>query len=143
MSKQIRPLVAFKKENIEYYNSIVLSLYKEGSEKSKENNFYYSYAIMKLMRVDINEDFFFKNKAIEINRGLITELGRLLIYGWYYQLHDYTIGLCSLVIEKYLEGGKINRERALELIKHIRENILYYNNNNKEAVDLIKYLKSY
>lgn len=138
MSQQIRPLVAFKKENIQYYNRLVQISNYQGTEKSIENNFYYFYAVTKLREPDVNDSFFFKNKELIINRGIITELGRLLIYGWYYQIADYAKGLCSLIIENYLQGakGKINREKAVGLVRHIRENILYYN-NNEEVIDLI------
>ena len=70
-----RPLQAYKKANKEYYNFINTNLIVEvGSKKTNENNFYYHFAIQKLMKIDKNPStpietnhiFFMKIKATKV-----------------------------------------------------------------------------
>jgi hypothetical protein len=155
-----RPLQAYKKANKEYYNFINTNLIVEvGSKKTNENNFYYHFAIQKLMKIDENpstpietnhiffyenkgnESFFYKNKSIAINKGAITELGRLLIVGWYYNLEDYAEEFCLLIIKQYFKNikAKIKTDRGnlIHIIDFIKSNIIYYSNNDLKAIELI------
>lgn len=145
-----RPLKAYKKANKEYYNFINTNLIVEvGSKKTNENNFYYHFAIQKLIEIDknlstppeTNEIFFYKNREIAINKGAIIELGRLLILGWYYNLEDYAKELCLLIVKQYLENKKAkiktDRLNLMNIIHYIKINIIYFSNNKLEAIELI------
>lgn len=144
MSKQIRPLVAFKKENPELY-SRYYNLAKEGttSKKGIENNFYLWYGALSLKPIKQKgiDSFLFTEAGDFTNKCTISEIGRLLLTGWYYDVEAYTKDVSNYVYNAYHKkiktGENFNDLDYSEVVKHIRENISYYYNNQPELKYLI------
>ena len=141
--KQIRPLSAYKKANPQSYEN----LYNESestSKKSKENDFYWLYAFCNLNQFDKSllektpQLFFFKNEHNRNNKLTITEIGRLLLTGWYYGIEEFTKELSVCVEKSYYKKIKdkvnFNDLEFYEVIKHIRQNLDYYHINKNEAI---------
>ena len=136
MKEHIRPLKVFKKINKEIYLSCYKKFEDEAhSKKDKENTVYWYHAYFKLNK--LSGIFFWKDEHNRNNKLTITELGRLLMIGWYYGIEDYTAELSSYVIKahskKYKTGEAFNDMEIYKVVKHIRENIEYYYQNQKEA----------
>jgi hypothetical protein len=146
MSKQIRPLVAFKKQQRELYD-LHYNLAKERttSKKGIENNFYFWYGALSLknikgkdsLNVKGKDSFIFTEQGNFTNKCTITEIGRLLITGWYFNIEDYTKELSSYIYKAYHKKlnttEKFNDLHYSEVVKHIRENIAYYYKNQPEV----------
>lgn len=144
MSKQIRPLTAFKKANPLYYKDHLKKYEDRGaSKKDKENRLYWVYCYLQISNKDdfASEGFFWKKAPNSLeafnNKLTITELGRLLLTGWYYNIEDYTKEVAGYIHRAYYKklnaGGGFNDLEYYEVVKHIRENVLYYYNNQPEA----------
>lgn len=135
MSKVIRPLIAFKRQNPELYNTIYLPLLESNSAKGRENEFYFFYAISNLGRKG-KDSFFFTTQGSFTNKGTVSEVGRLLLYGWYYNVEDWTkeIGIYIYNAYKKIENNKetFNDLDFAKAVKYIRENIEYYYQNKTE-----------
>jgi hypothetical protein len=80
--------------------------------------------------------FFWKDGDNRNNKLTITELGRLLLTGWYYGIEEYTKEISLYVFNAYNKKVKekegFNDMEIYNLVKHIRENIGYYNSNKNE-----------
>ena len=141
MSKQIRPLVAFKKINPEPYAfySDVFEKKKGLSKKAQENEFYWNYAYLKINEKALitPPPFFWKSENNRNNKLTITELGRLLLTGWYYNIEEFTKELSGYVEKTYYklvkEGEAFNDMEIYKVVKHLRENISYYYHKPEEA----------
>jgi hypothetical protein len=135
MSKVIRPLIAFKRLNPELYNKIYLPLLESNSAKGRENEFYLWYANLELGIKGI-DSFFWTTEGKFTNKGTVSEVGRLLLYGWYYNLKDWTkeIGIYIYNAYKKTESNKetFNDLDFAKAVKYIRENIQYYYQNKTE-----------
>lgn len=145
-NKVIRPLIWYKKVYSDDYD-IVKRLWIDkfkGSSKDRENAFYYLFGFKELgdifydgyFKRNITEiktptDFFFKNGK-EVRKLIITEMGRLLIYGLYYEYHysnlpDITKDICSYIFNSWkLKQETFNEKVFTEKLKHIRINYIYY-----------------
>lgn len=142
MSKQIRPLRALKKHIGEDDFKRLYNIWTEGavSKKDKENTFYWMYSYSSLSKNENNffaESFFWKNVEEKNNILTITELGRLLLTGLYYDINDYTKEVGEYIYRAYYKklnaGESFNDLEYYETVKHIRENIGYYYNNQPEV----------
>lgn len=150
MSKQIRPLSAYKKQNPDLYKIVASILREESkSKKAQENNWYWSYAFFEIFfDVTTEEDrdknkngivyeaFFWKTPNNRNNIGTITEMGRLFLAGWYYNIEDWTKEIGLYVYRSYHKkeekGDSFNDLEFKEAVKHIRDNIGYYYHNKEE-----------
>ena len=179
MSKTIRPLAAFKKDNSEIYKKLS-TLSTASSLKAKENDFYFSYAAYSLGVESIKEilhprqidlinriknelsfteeekknridrvkrgtqhltkteydSFFFNERGEDVIKGTVSEIGRLLLYGWYYDIEDWAQEVALYIYKAYkkieIAGEAFNDLEFKEAVKHIRENIGYYYHNEPE-----------
>jgi hypothetical protein len=135
MSKVIRPLTAFKRLNPEYYNKVYLPLLESNSAKGRENEFYLWYGYFKLGIKEL-DSFFFTTQGDFTNKGTVSEVGRLLLYGWYYNIEDWTkeIGIYIYNAYKKIESNKetFNDLDFAKAVKYIRENVGYYYQNKTE-----------
>lgn len=141
MSKIIRPLAAFKKTNPELYN-----LYARDSEstskKAQENEIYFSYCLFNLEDTEFKkrergkDSFYFNAKGAYTNKGTVSEIGRLLLSGWYYNIEQWTQEVGKYIYRAYKKkessGDPFNDLEFKEAVKHIRDNIGYYYNNKPE-----------
>jgi hypothetical protein len=134
MTKQIRPLTAFKKQNPEYFNivnNLANTTSATKSKKGMENHLYFCYAgiEMGLKR----GDRFFVNNDNFTNKTTISEIGRFLLTGWYYNIESFTkevsIYIYNSFYKKVNAGEKFNDMEFAEVVKHIRINISYYFDN--------------
>jgi hypothetical protein len=153
--KGIRPLTSFKKENPDLYDRLVNFIDGGGSgysKKQQENEIYWNYCFFTsgiVKRFDnvseiINEPepkdpshkFFWKDAYTTNHKTLITEMGRLLLTGWYYNIEEFTKDICKNIYNGYLKanekGKAFNEEEATKTLKNIRENIGYYYHNPDE-----------
>jgi len=128
----IRPLAAFKNKNPEIYEAVNSFCNKNNmSAKHKENEFYWHYCFMFGSFVDSENlfpSFFFSDPGTFINKSTITEMGRLLLTGWYYNIEEFAKKTCQYIVNGYekAEDKKINDLEFAKAVKHIRENIGYY-----------------
>jgi len=138
--KHIRPLIAFKKANPELYAVFSMDI-KATSKKGAENEWYWKYAyfkLVKLLNIDPTPPSFFWHTGGEVknNIGTVTELGRLLLTGWYYNAEDWAIKVGGYVYRAYQrkkeKGEEFNDLLFKEAVNHIRENIGYYYHNEEE-----------
>lgn len=183
MSKQIRPLAAYKRDNPEIYESIMGLIAEDLSAKGKENSFYFHYAckfmgvermketlhpstidLIERMQIHYTENgkskehieevtdkikrvhshltkieynsFFFTVTGEETNMGTVSEIGRFLLTGWFYNVQDWSKEISGYVYNAYkkIETSKdvFNDLDFQKAVKHIRENIRYYYNNSQE-----------
>lgn len=143
MCKNIRPLAAFKKTNPETYRRYgkEYNLFEGNfSAKQKENNFYWSYAFFNSeipMRIDEKPNsFYWKDEDTMQNKCTITEIGRLLLYGWYYDNEKFTLeisrNLYNAYIYKIEHNIIFNDLEFSEAIQHIRDNFIYYYQNEED-----------
>lgn len=81
--------------------------------------------------------FFYTNEGEPTNKLTISELGRLLLTGWHYGIKEYTQELLRYVERSYYKKVKENEAfNDLEIhsvVKHLRENIIYYYQNKDEC----------
>jgi hypothetical protein len=179
MSKTIRPLAAYKKENSEIYKKLS-TLSKASSLKAKENDFYFFYAAYSLgvesikeilhptqielinsikNKLDLTEEeqekeinfikrgtqhlikteynsFFFNEQGEDVNKGTVSEIGRLLLYGWYYNIYEWAQNVGMYIYKAYKKtesaGEAFNDLEFKDAVKYIRENIGYYYHNEPE-----------
>lgn len=134
MSKVIRPLASYKKLNPELYN-IYLSLMDSKSLKGKENDFYFFYCNFNLGK-NGPDSFFYNSERMCTNKGTVSEIGRLLLYGWYYNIESWSIEIGGYIYNAYKKiessGETFNDLDFKKAVKHIRENIKYYYQNDPE-----------
>lgn len=80
--------------------------------------------------------FFFTVTGEETNMGTVSEIGRFLLTGWFYDVQDWTKEISGYVYNAYkkIETSKdvFNDLDFQKAVKHIRENIRYYYNNSQE-----------
>lgn len=78
--------------------------------------------------------FFFNSEGEFANIGTVSELGRLLLSGWYYGVDDWTTEIGGYIYKAYKkiesEGQHFNDLDFQKAVKHIRENIIYYYQND-------------
>jgi hypothetical protein len=148
MSPQIRPLVAYKKTNPSLYDLINGLSDTDGlSKKQQENEFYWNYCMLESKLVSSDRSlqeyrsqpahlFFWKDEYNRNNKTTITEMGRLLLAGWYYDIEEFTIAVCRHIYNGWQRvkdnGGNIDDLIFAEAVKHIRENIVYYYHNEQD-----------
>lgn len=141
-NKHIRPLVSYKKCNPKIYDLLLNDSSLPGltgqSKKEKENNSYYMYAwhFSGIKVIDetlsgseqYNPFFFDTSGSIKAtHKTIVSELGRLLLTGWYYNIEDWTKEICGYVYNSYQTKKELfNEYKFTEVIKSIRENIGYY-----------------
>jgi len=149
--QQIRPLTTYKKLNPDFYE-LVAETYKEKtlSAKQQENEFYYSYCYLESGLYPFNKSFeeakktdehkfFWKGPNTPNNKSIISELGRLLLVGWYYgeEVERFTKQICKDVFDAYqhrkLEGLKPRAGDFVSALKKIRENIVFCFQNDVEV----------
>lgn len=135
MNKVIRPLIAYKRLNPELYNKVYLPLLESNSAKGRENEFYLWYANLEL-GIKGMDSFFWTTKCKFTNKGTVSEVGRLLLYGWYFNIGDWTKEIGIYIYNAYKKTEK-NKETFNDLdfakaVKYIRENIKYYYQNKTE-----------
>ncbi len=148
----IRPLTAFKIKNPALYDLIIDPTDKglAGSKKHHENEFYWNYCFFEsgvynfeggnlydeARKSDPTWLFFFKDEHTQNHKAIITELGRLLLTGWYYNLADFTKDICGHVYSGYIKANeqhKVFKElEAAAAVKQIKNSIGYYYNNQEE-----------
>jgi len=147
---QIRPLIAFKKENPGVYAIIMQMVDRSAcSIKQQENNFYYWYCFFEsgiyknhegeTIEEKINASdcrFFWKDPNTSNNKCTITEMGRLLLTGWYYGIKDFAQAICQQLFNawKFKQDSSLsfNDLEFAEALKHIRENIGYYYHHTEQ-----------
>lgn len=134
MTKQIRPLTAFKKQHPEYFNSVyslAIETTTQRSKKGMENQWYLCYGGVE-MDIKRYDPFLFKNDNLT-NKTTVSEIGRFLLAGWYYGIKGFTkdvsIYIYNSFHKKLNAGGNFNDEEFAEVVKHIRSNISYYYHN--------------
>ncbi len=143
MEKHIRPLASFKKMNPRIY-TLICSAFAEKtglSAKQKENEFYWNYCYFDSGLNDFTQkwtefnipghvnSFFWKDGNTANNKEIISEMGRLLLAGWNYNIEDFTKQICKYVFSAYQRTDAVNDNIFVEAINHVRENICYYNAN--------------
>lgn len=143
----IRPIATYKKLNPETYKFYNESSMFSGtySTKQKENNFYWCYAFHNSNipfknssdnPSNFDYNIYFRDYNTMQNIGTITEMGRLLLTGWYYNIVNFTLEVCKNVYNAYCfkveKGKQFNDLEFAKAVKHIRDNVLYYHHNEKE-----------
>jgi len=132
MKSHIRPLATWKRQNPELYETVYyegFGIKEEYSAKAQENMFYWYYCYTRYAKrgEPFKKNIFYKSQAKRDNIRLLTELGRLLLAGWYYDLEEYTIEYGNWIIEEYdratSDGVKFEQDKAIEVIKHIRQRL--------------------
>lgn len=142
MSKNIRPLAAYKKANPERYK-IISSSIESTSKKGHENEFYWLHCYynsgIEIFDGNLNRPpnpFFWKSVNEKNNKGTVTELGRLFLTGWYHNVEDFTKEVGMYVYRAYQRkhesGEAFNDLEFKDAVLHIRENIGYYYHNPNE-----------
>lgn len=80
--------------------------------------------------------FYFNTKEEYTNIGTVSEIGRLLLYGWYYDIESWSKEIGGYIYKAYKKiessGEAFNDLDFKEAVKHIRENIGYYYQNEPE-----------
>ena len=149
MNKQIRPLAAYKKQNPRLCKTgfEFAEIIGESSAKGKENAWYWFYGFTELdkkaigfdtdiLKTNFKENFFFLTPNKRNNIATISEMGRLVLTGWYYGIKDWTKEICKYVYRAYQKkaerGDQFNDLGFKEAVKKIRENIGYYYQNKDE-----------
>jgi hypothetical protein len=136
MSKEIRPLTAYKKANPEIYKFYLSCIEKPTSKKGIENDFYFWYAILQLKKVEDKSNFFLTPNGDFTNKGTVSEIGRLLLYGWYYNIENWAQNVAMYIYKAYNKKIKsediFNDLEFKKAINHIRDNIAYYYNKEQE-----------
>lgn len=147
-NKVIRPIIAYKKANPEkydYYNNGTIMIKVNGdSKKQKENNFYYVYAFFNMgvswgTHESPNPFIMSADGKTLNNTTTITEMGRLMLYGWYYGIEDFTKEICGYFNNVY--NNTLDKDRAMmaglmtKTASHVRENLGYYY-HNKDSMKL-------
>lgn len=145
MNKVIRPLSKWKKQNLERWKNVYLPLIEDNAIESKkgvENEFYFFFCLLNLEETDFRsrsekDSFFFTSKGFHTNKVMVSEIGRIMLLGWYYNIEAWTNEIALCVYRAYKEREKNNETfNSIEVsrkLKHIRENIGYYYNNASEA----------
>lgn len=88
--------------------------------------------------------FFWRNGETRANVKTITELGRLLMTGWYYEELDFTLDISRALYNAWMYKKEheidFNDSEFENAIKEIRSNILFYLSNKDELkVYLLKH----
>jgi hypothetical protein len=140
-NRHIRPLISFKKCNPKLYNLLLkesLPGLEGQSKKDQENNSYYIYAwhFSGIKSIDktlsgyeqYNPFFFDTSGSLKLtHKTIVSELGRLLLTGWYYNIEDWAKEICGYVYNSYLtKKEQFNEYKFTEVIKSIKENVGYY-----------------
>lgn len=132
MNNHIRPLATWKRQNPELYKLVYYEAFginEEYSAKAQENTFYWYYCYTEYATPGepFKKNIFWKSPNKKDNKLLISELGRLLLAGWYYDLEEYTKEYGNWIIAEYdratSAGVKFEQAKAIEVIKHIRQRL--------------------
>ena len=112
------------------------------SKKARENSWYWWYGSLEMDRGDKTstkrrrDPFFFTDSGSKSNKGTVSELGRLLLTGWYYNVEDWAKEISFYVYRSYHKkldrGEPFNDLEFKEAVKYIRENVGYYYHNKEE-----------
>ena len=132
----IKPLKSFKKQNPELYKQVKdLSLYEALSAKQKENDWYFNYCFLELFRdegCETKDVFFWDVNGEPTNKTTVSECGRLLLAGWYYSIADFTLNIVQHIKTAFYKKQDFNDLQFSEAVKHIRENIGFYHQNESQ-----------
>lgn len=142
MAKQIRPLTAYKKANPDLYRLIAsIAETRSKSKKGRENAWYFYFGFYetetgcKDYEARYDDPFFLVGDQ-RANIGTVTELGRLLLTGWYFDIEQWTKQISLYVYRSFHKtrsnGEAFNDLEFKEAVKHIRENLGYYYHNENE-----------
>jgi len=137
---KIRPLVAFKKVNKKSWDNFIKCWQPTGTKKSIENQFYWNYCCSEFgSKLDKEHPFFWKDKTCT-NKGTISELGRLLLYGWYYDDEEFSMQVCQWILNAWTKKPKVFNDGAYKrFVKSIRDDYGYYSQNQNEVkIELLK-----
>jgi hypothetical protein len=142
MDKNIRPLSAYKNANPSFYTHYKEAsgvIFKTQSKKQEENNWYWAYGFLvsKIPHVIEGEKstgfYFHKTENRIVNKCTAVEVGRLCLVGWYYNIENFALNICENIYNAFCLKNEKNIEfndlEMAEALKHIRENIIYYYNN--------------
>jgi hypothetical protein len=105
------------------------------SKKGKENEWYFYYCAMEMRNKDdgILAPFFWTSQGEKHNICTSSEMGRLLLTGWYYNIQDWAKNVCGYVYKSYhRKTGKFNDLIFAKAVKQIRENVGYYYHNEPQ-----------
>lgn len=112
-----------------------MSYVEAASKKEQENAFYRIYARW-FSAIPWNlsnggsiqwNPFYFDNHNGEVHNAIVTEMGRLLLTGWYFEVQPFAVDVCQYVYKSYLKKGEaFNELEFAGRLKHIRENIGHY-----------------
>ena len=80
--------------------------------------------------------FYYNSKEEYTNIGTVSEIGRLLLYGWYHNIESWSKEIGGYIYNAYKKiessGETFNDLDFKKAVKHIRENIIYYYQNEPE-----------
>lgn len=89
-----------------------------------------------LVKSEPNPFYFNPIYQNRVNIGTVTELGRLFLTGWYYNIEEWTYEVGRYVYRAYhkkrTQGEEFNDLEYKNIVSHIRENIGYYYHNNPD-----------
>lgn len=141
--KHIRPLAAYRKAEPRLFKLYWGMDETSTSPKGKENSFYWYYACFNLPEIpggrqwEDSKNIFFNDRGARTNISTITELGRLQLEGWYYDIEDFTDNVARYIYNTYFKkqatGQELNDLEYCKAVKHIRENIGYYHTRPDEV----------
>ena len=130
--KTIRPLSRLKSvepEIYEHYKKLTEFINgKSSSQKSEENNIYWFIGIAFLSKRLSNEklkSFFYKLNGEPKNKGSVSQIGRVLLFGWYYKIEPFTEKILELELLRCI-CKKLKDKEISEELKLIRINLLEY-----------------
>jgi hypothetical protein len=136
--KHIRPLTAYKKANPDFYHFCWENddLNDSKSKKGKENLGYWIYCWIKLDKSSKEgkpNPFFWNTAKSKNNLSTISEMGRLLLTAWYYNIEEWAMNVCGYVYNSYnKKDNSFNDLEFAKVVKHIRENIGFYLHNEQQ-----------
>ena len=140
--KHIRPLTAFKKANPNLYQLCVEAFKGDKgklSKKQEENEICYWYGLLESFDKEASPELkplFFNEFGNSINKTLVTEIGRLLLTGWYYDIEEFTREICNCAFNDLKHKKEINE--LTKSVRHIRQNISYYFYNKEELMAFLQ-----
>jgi hypothetical protein len=163
MLKEIRPLTVYKKKYPDIYEMYVqaLMISTTSSKKAQENDIYWAYCFTQFCTLYLDDEesrvnlikspFFFKPGGDWANRCLISEMGRLLLTGWYLDSQfgtqsatEFTMDVCRFVFDRYneivAEGKRIDLSKLRHIVRGIRRDLdyFYFDDHQDEAKQYIE-----
>ena len=117
----------------------IIATYKEENNPTDEELETWKGQVLKttyhLTKTEFNS-FFLTDWNKRNNVGTVTELGRLLLTGWYYNIKDWAKNVGGYIYRAYQRkektGEVFNDLLFAKAVKHIRENIAVYYHREEE-----------